>query len=87
MRYRICGKSGKGKDKMSTHTTQCKGYVGICRSTQGGGSEAPYTNNFFFDDFRLCMGLGCNCDVLELFQSVHNANTPHLRSFEGPWSI
>ena len=39
----------------------------------------------FFNDFWLCMGLGCNSDVLELFQSVQNANAPHLRPFEGLW--
>ena len=68
-----------------------KGYIGICWSTQGaeggGGYEAPYTNNFFFEDFRLYISLGCNCDVLELLQSVQNANAPHLRPFEGHWSI
>ena len=63
-----------------------KGYISICQSKGGeggGGYVAPYTNNFFFDDFQLHMGLGCNCDVLELFQSAQNANAPHLRPFEG----
>ena len=46
--------------------------------------EIVMISDWYNNEIVMIMGLGCNCDVLELFQSVQNANAPHLRPFEGP---
>ena len=78
------------ENKTPKTLTRSKGYVSIFQSTrggEGGGGLRLLIQITFFDDFQLCMDLGWNCDVLQLLQSVQNANAPHLRPFEGPRSI
>ena len=62
-----------------------RGVVAFAEAQRVRGDTKLLIQITFFDNFQLWMGPGCKCDVLELFQSVQNANALHIRPFEGLW--